>query len=276
MSRIPINGVCMNVEVTGAGPPVIALHGFTGSLETWESFAAAAQSDYTIVLVDMLGHGLSDAPSDPERYCMEWCIKDLVALLDYLGLEQVHWLGYSMGGRVALSAAIALPGRTATLIAESASSGLATVQERSTRVLDDTRLADWLEEVGVERFVEYWEKKMFLVHQARLPVAVLDRVRAQRLRNTSVGIANSLRGLGTGVQPPLHRELSSLAASSLFIVGEEDSKCVAISGEMSTAVRSGQFCALPGAGHTVHLERPDLFNQAVVGFLAGNRLNRVW
>lgn len=275
MPRIPINGTRMNIEVIGTGPPIVALHGFTGSLETWESFAAAARGYYTVVLVDMLGHGLSDAPSDPERYCMERCIQDLVALLDYLGLKRVHWLGYSMGGRVALSAAVALPGRTATLIAESASPGLATAQERATRVQEDARLADWLEEVGIERFVEHWENIPLLARQARLPAAVLDRVRERRLRNTSVGLANSLRGLGTGAQPPLHSELSSLEVSSMFIVGEEDSKLAAIGRAMSAAVRGSQLCAFAGAGHTVHLEQPDLFNQAVVAFLAENRLDRV-
>lgn len=267
MARIPINGVHLNVEVAGAGPPVLALHGFTGSLATWEPFAIAAQREHTVITVDILGHGASDAPREPERYRMERCIEDLVALLDHLGVERVHWLGYSLGGRIALSAALALPQRTRTLIAESASQGLATAEDRTARVREDERLADWIAEVGIERFVQYWEAIPLFASQVRLPAATRERLRAQRLTSNPWGMANSLKGIGTGAQPPVHQGLSALATPTLFIAGEEDVKFSGIAQEMHRAVPGSRISIISRAGHAAHLEQPEEFNQAVLSFL---------
>ncbi len=267
MERMRINGVHLNVEVTGTGPFVLAIHGFTGNTATWAPLTAAMQNEFTVVAVDMLGHGGSDAPRDPKRYSMEHCIEDLRALLDRLGVERVCWLGYSMGGRIALSSAIALPRRTSALIAESASPGLATVEERAARVQDDEKLADWIEEVGIERFVNYWEALPLFAGQARLPAAARDRLRAQRLNNTPLGLANSLRGIGTGAQPSVYERLSGMPLPILWVAGEEDAKFVGIAQDMHRLVPGSELRVIPRAGHAAHLEQPEEFNQAVLSFL---------
>ncbi len=267
MERLVINGVHLNVEVSGEGPYVMAIHGFTGSTATWTPLATAAQKEYTVVAVDMLGHGASDAPSDPKRYSMERCVEDLEAILDHMGVERVHWLGYSMGGRIALSAAISLPQRTSALIAESASPGLATAVERAARVQDDEKLADWAEEVGIERFTDYWGAIPLFASQARLPAAVRDGLRAQRLVNTPLGLANSLRGIGTGAQPSMYERLSTLETPVLWIAGEEDTKFAGIARDMHRRVQGSELRIIPKAGHVAHMEQPGEFNQAVLGFL---------
>ncbi len=267
MKRMRINGVHLNVEVTGKGPYVLAIHGFTGNTTTWAPLAAAAQKEYTIVAVDMLGHGASDAPRDPKRYSMEHCIQDMEALLDRLGAERVHWLGYSMGGRIALSAAIALPQRTSALIAESASPGLATAEEQAARVKDDEKLAERIEQDGIERFVDYWGAIPLFASQSRLSAAVRDRLRAQRLTNTPLGLANSLRGIGTGAQPPVYELLSTLVAPTLWIAGEEDAKFAGIARDMHRLVPGSELRIIAKAGHAAHLEQPGEFNNAVLSFL---------
>lgn len=271
MSLVSVNGVRLNVEVEGSGPVVVALHGFTGSVATWETFVAAASRDSTVVRVDLLGHGVSDAPEDPERYSMEHCIADLAALLDHLGLAPVTWLGYSMGGRVAIAAAIGLPDRTAALIAESASPGLALESERRERVAQDESLARRIEADRVESFVAYWEALPLFTSQASLPASSRERLRVQRLGNRPLGLANSLRGMGTGVQPSVNERLPELAVPALFIAGEEDAKFVALAQQMHRQVPGGRLRVIPGAGHAAHLERPDEFNGAVLDFLAGRR-----
>ena len=268
MVRIPINGIHLNVEVAGSGPTVMAVHGFAGSALTWGAFIAAARADFTVLTVDMLGHGGSDALGDPYRYRMERCIQNLAALLDHFGIDRAHWLGYSMGGRIALSAAVALPKRTYSVVAESASPGLSTTRERSDRVRQDEALADWIEEGGIERFVEYWEALPLFASQARLSSDQRDKLRGQRLRNTPSGLANSLRGIGTGAQPPLHRKLRSLQAPALFIAGEEDEKFAEVAQEMHQAVPGSRLHIIPQAGHAGHLEQHEQFNRAVLDFLA--------
>ncbi len=110
-----VNGITLNVEVGGAGRPLLLLHGFTGSAAVWPALAARFAPHRCTVAVDLIGHGQSDTPADAERYRMEQCVADLLALLDTLEIAQTDVLGYSMGGRVALQMAATAPARVSTL-----------------------------------------------------------------------------------------------------------------------------------------------------------------
>jgi len=110
MTRLAVNDVYLNVEVTHTGPAILLLHGFTGSSITWASYTDVWR-EYTTVAVDLLGHGHSDCPSDPDRYRMEHCVEDLLTLLDRLDVQRTAVLGYSMGGRVALHLTLRAPER---------------------------------------------------------------------------------------------------------------------------------------------------------------------
>src|SRR5438552_13373233 len=99
--RLAVNDITLNVELRGAGRPLLLLHGFTGSVAAWAPLAARLTPHRRVVAVDLIGHGQSDAPADAARYRMEQCVADLLALLDTLEIAQTDVLGYSMGGRVA-------------------------------------------------------------------------------------------------------------------------------------------------------------------------------
>jgi 2-succinyl-6-hydroxy-2,4-cyclohexadiene-1-carboxylate synthase len=198
---------------------------------------------------------------------MEHTICALSEVLDRLSVERAHWLGYSMGGRIALAAAIALPERTLSLTVESGSPGLPTPGERVERLRSDEALARRIEGEGVEAFIDYWESLPLWTTQATLSQAARRRLRSQRLANSPAGLACSLRGVGVGAQPPLHRHLARLRRPVLFIASEEDSRFVAIAQQMHKAVAGSRLCIVAGAGHAVHLERPRAFNRAVIDFL---------
>src|SRR5215470_6505356 len=102
MTRFDVNGVQLNVEISGLGTPLVLLHGFTGSTASWDRHIPTLSEHHQVIVVDLLGHGQSDSPDDPKRYNVECCSDDLDALFEQLGLEQLYLLGYSMGGRVAL------------------------------------------------------------------------------------------------------------------------------------------------------------------------------
>jgi pimeloyl-ACP methyl ester carboxylesterase len=82
------------------------------------------------------------------------------------------------------------------------------------------------------------------------------------------GLANSLRGLGQGVQPPLVDRLPSVRMPALLLAGALDAKYAALSREMSRAMPDARRVIVPDAGHAVHLERPQAFQYAVLDFLA--------
>tara|TARA_B100000315_G_scaffold259237_1_gene314452 strand:- start:195 stop:1079 length:885 start_codon:yes stop_codon:yes gene_type:complete len=258
---------CLNIERTGHGPPILALHGFSGNLSSWDSFSEAAQSEFSLITLDILGHGNSDSPNNPELYGMENTVKALGELLDKLDISHVHWLGYSMGGRIALAAGILLNKRTLSVTLESSSPGFATPEERETRIISDESLADKIEAEGIPAFVDYWEALPLWASQVRLPDTVKQKLRLQRLKNNPVGLANSLRSIGTGAQPSFHDRLGQLQAPALFIAGEEDEKFVDISQQMHGVLTNSQLIIVKESGHTVHLEQPDTFNRTVLGFL---------
>ncbi|HEY3059609.1 MAG TPA: 2-succinyl-6-hydroxy-2,4-cyclohexadiene-1-carboxylate synthase [Chloroflexota bacterium] len=253
-----VNDLDLHVEVDGYGPPLLLLHGFTGSLHAWDGVRSALGIRARLVLVDLIGHGQSDAPEDAERYTLEWCARDLLAILDELRLERVSVLGYSMGGRVALHLALAAPERITALLLESASPGIADDVERQHRFEADTRLAERIERHGVERFVEEWEQQPLLVLADPVPPNVRVEQHQQRLRNTPLGLANSLRGMGTGRQRSLWGGLPTLRTPTRLLVGEHDARYCAIGQHMVELIPGARLTVAREAGHTVHLDQPDL------------------
>ena len=269
MTRIAVNGVNLNVDVRGRGPALLLLHGFTGSAATWTPHLSASGGwrGFTTVAVDLLGHGASDCPADPRRYRMERCLEDLVALLERLDVRRTAVLGYSMGARVALHLALQAPERLWALILESASPGIEDACEREARARSDAALAEAIERDGVEAFVERWQALPLFDSQARLPAAVRQELRRQRLGNDQRGLANSLRGLGAGQQAPVLARMGGIGIPALLIAGALDDKYCDLARRMAAALPCARTEIVPDAGHAVHLERPEAFAGAVRGFL---------
>ena len=261
------DGLRLHVRCSGTGPPVVLLHGFTGSGGTWDPLRDALGERHTTIAIDLPGHGRSGAPDDPARHALDRFADDLATVLDELGTSRVALLGYSLGGRAALRFAIRHPDRLAALIVESASPGIAGATERASRLAADRALADTIERDGVAAFVAWWERLPLWESQASLPEDVRARLHSQRLDNRPRGLANSLRGAGAGVEPPVLDRLAMLDVPALIIAGALDEKYVAAGEEMAAAIPGAHVAIVPDAGHAAHLERPEAFAALVSGFL---------
>ncbi|MFO7538270.1 MAG: 2-succinyl-6-hydroxy-2,4-cyclohexadiene-1-carboxylate synthase [Chloroflexota bacterium] len=264
---IRANGVAYQVEWYGEKRPILFLHGFTGSCHNWRPHWPTFANQLQAIGVDLLGHGQTDSPPTPTRYQMPQAAADLAAIIDQIVTPPVHLLGYSMGGRLALYFACHYPHYVSKLILESASPGLKTEQERSERRLHDEALADFIEHQGIAAFVNRWQQLPLWESQKQLPASVRQALRRQRLSNHPTGLAHSLRGLGTGVQPSLWPHLSQVTTPTLLLCGELDAKFVAINREMAAAMPQARLEIISQAGHTVHLERPSAFQQVCLQFL---------
>jgi 2-succinyl-6-hydroxy-2,4-cyclohexadiene-1-carboxylate synthase len=254
---------------------LVMLHGFTGSAAAWGChLEALAAYGLRVIAFDLPGHGRSDAPADARRYAIERCQQDILAALRELGVSQgkAILLGYSMGGRIALYTAFS--GFFGALILESASPGLEDQASREQRRIDDEALAASIERDGVEAFVARWERLPLFASQSALPLEVRQALHRQRLNNRASGLAQSLRGVGAGVQPSLFSRLPTLQIPVLLIAGELDTKFTAIARRMAQLLPQAQLCIIPGAGHTVHLERPEEFVSSVEDFIGGQKFLR--
>ena len=257
-----------HIEIVGAGQPLLLLHGFSGDASTWREVAAAFADRWRVIMPDILGHGASDKPARDENYRMEAVAADIMDLLDQLRIQRTHLLGYSMGGRLALYMALRFPARVRSLILESASPGLAPASERADRRRHDEALADDIEAKGIAAFVDYWQRLPMWSSQARLPPEILEAQRQQRLSNSALGLANSLRGMGAGAQPNLWPQLPALQMPALLLAGEADHKYRRINAAMAARMPHARLRLIPAAGHNTHLENAPAFCREVSSFLA--------
>jgi 2-succinyl-6-hydroxy-2,4-cyclohexadiene-1-carboxylate synthase len=199
---------------------------------------------------------------------MTACVGQLAAVLDELNLHDAHLIGYSMGGRVALAFGVAHPARVASALLVGASAGIRDPQQRADRVRDDEALAERIECEGVEAFVDFWISQPFLVDTRRLGARGVAEARKMRLENSAHGLAASLRGMGSGAQPPLHDALARVGFPICLAVGEEDLKFRALAAEMVQALPNGRVEIVPEAGHSAHTDNPVAFLDLARRFLA--------
>jgi 2-succinyl-6-hydroxy-2,4-cyclohexadiene-1-carboxylate synthase len=226
---------------------LVLLHGFTNTGACWEPvLGAGAGERYRALAPDIRGHG---SASDLVPVTLDGVLRDIAALVP----GEFILAGYSMGGRIALHAALAMPERVAGLVLISASPGLADDAERQARAEADERLAAEFESLTIEQLAARWAQTPVL---AGLPPTVAERARADRLRNTPEGLARALRGLGTGALPSLWGRLGELQLPVTLVVGERDTKFVAIAERMRRRIPDATVAVISGAGHAAHLQSP--------------------
>jgi 2-succinyl-6-hydroxy-2,4-cyclohexadiene-1-carboxylate synthase len=236
---------------------IVFAHGFTQTAHSWSGFTgllSARLPAADIVAVDMPGHGDAPPPADDDL----WASADRLAAVG----KRATYVGYSMGGRVALHTALSHPDLVTGLVLIGATAGIDDDAERRARREADEQLAAHIEAIGTEAFIDEWlQNPMF---------AGLDdtsALRADRLRNTAAGLAASLRATGTGTQQPLWDRLASIACPTLVLVGEHDHKFTALGRRIVEHVSNAVLQVIPDAGHSVHLEQPEFTADAIAAWL---------
>ncbi len=248
--------VALHVEIIGAGSPrVVCCHGFTQTGRSWAPVAALLAARHEVVTADMPGHGES-AHADADL----WAAAALVGEAGGTGV----YIGYSMGGRVALHLALLRPELVTALVVVGATGGIDDGDERERRRRADDEMAAGIERDGVDAFLAHWLARPMFASLRPAAAAVEDR-----RRNTAAGLAASLRNTGTGTQEPLWDRLALLRIPVLIVAGERDAKFTALGHRLADAVGDdATFASVPDAGHAAHLEQPAAFVTLVEHWLA--------
>ncbi len=247
------------VYAAGEGPPLLALHGFTGGGEDFAPLVPRVTAAW--IAPDLPGHGGTRAPATFEGA--------VSALAELAGPRPVDVLGYSLGGRVALAFAVAHPHRVRRLALVGATPGLDAPDERAARRALDGERADRLEAEGVAAFLAGWQAQPLIATQARVDRTTRAVMDAVRRRQTAAGLAASLRGMGTGAMPSLWPAIGAVRCPTLLVAGAEDPKFAAVARRMAARLPVGQVWIAPGAGHCAHLEAPAAFAERLSTFLRG-------
>jgi 2-succinyl-6-hydroxy-2,4-cyclohexadiene-1-carboxylate synthase len=238
----------------GEGPRLVFVHGFTQTANSWKPIAARFAADgYEAIVVDAPGHGNStNIRADLRRGA------DMLTALCGLGV----YIGYSLGGRLCMHAALMYPHLVRGLAVIGASPGIADESDRAARRAADNRLAEHVVDVGVDAFLDEWlDQPMF----AGLEIS--DEQRADRLRNTPEGLASSLRHAGTGAQGSLWPRLREMNMPVLTIAGELDPKFASIGRQVAASVPEGRSVEVPGAGHAAHQHDPEHMTRLLAAWL---------
>ena len=233
---------------------LVLVHGFTQTGRSWDPLIRLFGDHFDVVTPDLPGHG--------SRADVHAGMDEAVRLLAEEGGKGAY-VGYSMGGRVALNLAMARPDLVDRLVLVSTSAGIEDEEDRAARREADDELAAALEEQGIDEFLDEWLAQPLFADLT--PETAGLEVRRQ---NTASGLAAALRLLGQGSMEPLWRRLLDIRMPVLIVAGERDEAyCLQAvhlggwMGEMAT------LAMVPGAGHACHLQQPREFVDLVVSFL---------
>ncbi|MGH9081928.1 MAG: alpha/beta fold hydrolase, partial [Acidimicrobiales bacterium] len=239
-------------------------HGFTQPGRLWGPFAGLVGRRRHLASVDLPGHGASAGVRATLDEGGDLLAAAAAAVAAVAGSgEPGDLLGYSLGARFALHAALRHPDVVRRLVLIGGTAGIDDPAARAARRARDEATADDLERTGdVGGFLRRWVGGPMW---ASLPEAAAGL--GERRRNTAAGLASSLRLAGTGTQEPLWDALGSLAPPVLVIAGAVDVRFTVAGQRLARAVPAGVLSLVPGAGHAAHLERPDLAAAVVERFL---------
>jgi 2-succinyl-6-hydroxy-2,4-cyclohexadiene-1-carboxylate synthase len=241
--------VVLHVELSGTGPPLVLLHGFTQTGRLWGLFGERLADSHTLVAIDLPGHAGSDAVRAdlPETAGLV-----TEAVHAAVGGGPSDMLGYSLGARVGLHVVTASPLSVRRMVLIGATAGIDDPVEREQRRAADGALADGLETSGdVEDFMDEWLRRPLF---ERLASSAADRT--ERLRNSAAGLAASLRSSGTGTQAPLWDELQQVDTPVLALAGADDTRFAAHALRVARTAPHAVASLVPGGGHAVHLAQP--------------------
>jgi pimeloyl-ACP methyl ester carboxylesterase len=274
--RVVANGIEIAFEEHGHGDrPLLLVHGFTGFRQDFAGQLPALSQHGRVLAPDLRGHGESARTGDPASYGFEHLTADLLGLLDALGIERCDLLGHSMGGMVALRAALAAPERVASLVLMDTAPGPLSFVDRgqlglAARVAREAGMAalaqilrarareDATRSPADRRIEREWgEERFWEWRTAR--VAAMDPAAYEAF---AVALVE---------QEDLTPRLAEISCPTAVLVGELDHDFLAPSETLARRIPGAELRVLPHAGHQPQHEAPEEWRTAVLEHLARAR-----
>ncbi len=250
------NGLKIYYEVEGEGPPLVLAHGANGDLTGWQryGYVDALKNEFQVILFDSRGFGKSDKPHEVSAYGSKNAMDDTLTVLDELGIDKAHYLGYSMGTMTGFRLAMYHPQRFHDFFLSS-NSPYATpegIQQMLTRYLNVLRLRI----TDVDAYLVSVETML------RRPLSQVERDR---------WLANDYEAINAAISsdwaPLTDEELTRISSTCLVYCGELDpyypdaKKCVEF-------IVKARFISVPGLDHGATWARCDLMLPYIKEFLA--------
>lgn len=275
---IKIDDIQLNVlvdkkKLKSENTPVVFLHGFTGNSEDWKFIIDELPEPFVPLAIDLIGHGKSSSPENIKYYTTESIVCQLNKIFKELELEKVILVGYSMGGRAALSYCIKYNKNIIGAVFESTTAGIQDFNERKERVELDFLLAERIKLEGIEKFIEYWFS--IPLFESLRNFKNIEKIKSKRIDNSVTGLSNILSSFSTGLMPDYWPRLKEIPFPVMLISGGLDQKYTSINSKMVKLIPNCRHEIIRNCGHNAHLENPGLFTKLVSDFLFSLEVQKV-
>lgn len=260
---IDVGGTTMYYEAYGTGQPILLIHAGIADCRMWDEQVRELSSRYLVLRCDLPGFGRTQRRSD--RFSHH---RDVATLLDSLGIDKVHLVGASFGGRVAIDFALAYPERTRSLIlCAPAISGM--IPSRELEAIDSTEDA-FLKKGDLEGAAEF-SIRTWVVGPSRRPGEVssnlLQKVKEMQLHNYAIPSPTSAQSIP--LEPRAITRLEKIGAPTLILIGDKDVPYFqSLSAIAAERISNAKRIVMPNAAHMISMEKPETFNRILIDFLA--------
>jgi pimeloyl-ACP methyl ester carboxylesterase len=271
--RIALDDVTLEVEDTGAGTPVLLLHGWPDAANVWRHQVPALAADhYRVLAPDLRGFGGSSRPAEVEAYVAPRMVGDVIGLLDHLSIERAHLVGHDWGAAISWMTAALVPDRVASVTALSVGHPAAFraagwgQREKSWYMLlfQFPEVAErWLSADGF-RNLRQWSR-----HPDIDPV--VERLAEPGALAASLNLYRAILPPASLVEPPLELPPVQAPAMGIWSSGDLALTEVAMTGSAAHVAGPWRYERLDGVGHWLQLEAPEVVNALLLDFLGQHR-----
>ncbi len=260
-----VDGLRLYYEIHGdSGEPLVFVHGYTGDITDWRHQVPAFSRTHRLLIMDLRGHGKSEASTDRNAYSVLRFAGDVEAIVEEAGFERYHLLGHSMGGAIVQEIALRSPQRLLSL----------TLEDTSYRFgFQDPAMEAWRD----ARFRLAETQGMRAVSEMPVPMPPPPHMPPERLEETNERLArmsvDSFIGAWQGLETwegTSHRA-KDIQAQTLVIYGDLDAPMLLrASQRLGERIPRASVAVMPECGHSPQFERPELFNEALSRHLSAN------
>lgn len=272
MPEALINGARIYYQEHGKGSPLVLSHGLGADHTMWLLQARELRDRFRVVLWDFRGHGRSEITE--AGYSLEMFVSDLRGLLRYLGIEEAHIGGLSLGGLVAWSFAIAFPEMTRSLVISDSAGlleGMSEKEKEDKKKLFETSAAV-AKKSGRSEMADATISLMFSEEFIKSRPDLVDQVKSGIMADPGPGYARTIEHLllkfWKRPADDIKNELAGISVPCLILAGELDQLTpLPTQQALHRFIPGSQFILIKGAGHVPNLEKPEEWNRAVLEFL---------
>lgn len=263
------DGTKLYFDDVGTADPILFIHEFGGDLSSWDGQVRVLARHYRCITYAARGYAPSDVPPSDDAYSQDRAVLDAVQVLKAAGVERAHVVGLSMGAFCALNVGLSHPDLVASMVIASIGYGAAP-DTRAKFHAECAALADAFDTEPQDVVAARFSDGAARIQLKRKDIKAWEHVRDAMATRSASAAAATIRRVQSA-RPSFYDDaarLERITAPTLIIAGDEDWGCVEPSMFLRKHIGPSGLAIFPKTGHTLNLEEPELFNQAVRSFLA--------